>query len=237
MSRIATFVLFAILLSGTASAQEKTGFAGRPITNNLFSSTGNTLHQGEFTIGLGSVEYGITENVQLGTNLLLYIFQFYNADLKVSFINEEDRALAAGIGVGYFDLDVRDDEGSSVSTNFTALSPYVAYTMPVSQSTRLHLGAKYTYFNGDLEIDNAVELNASTSGTTVSAGVEHSLSNKTKFVGDLGYDIDFEGLRLGGGVLWGWDAFRLKLGLQYFSPKGYDGLVMPYIGLWWRFDG
>ncbi len=84
---------------------------------------------------------------------------------------------------------------------------------------------------------DAEQLNASASGTSVSAGLEHSVSNKTKFVGDLGYDIEFEGIRVGGGALWGWDSFRLKLGVQYFAPKGYKGLVLPYIGLWWRFDG
>ncbi|MCZ7557035.1 MAG: porin family protein [Bacteroidia bacterium] len=232
MKRIATLFLLTIFLAGSASAQEKTGFAGRPITNNLFAPTGNTLHQGEFTIGIGPVEYGITENVQIGTNLLLFILQYYNADLKVSFINTEERAFAAGVGVGYFNLKV-----FGADAGFTSFSPYIAYSMPVGPSTRLHLGANYTHFEADVDIDDAEELNASTEGTSVNAGIEHSLSNKTKFVGDLGYDIEFEGVRLGGGVLWGWDSFRLKLGLQYFSPKGYTGYVLPYIGLWWRFDG
>jgi len=100
----------------------------------------------------------------------------------------------------------------------------------------MHFSANYSYFDSDFSVDD-VEAEAATSGTSVAVGIEHGLSNKTKFVGDVGYDLDFEGLRVGGGVLWGWEVFRLKLGLQYFSPKGVGGLVLPYIGLWWRFDG
>lgn len=231
MKLLYTFALVLIMSAGPLMAQEE-GFAGRPITTNLSMSTGNTLHAGEFAVGLGPVEYGITENVQLGTNLLLFLFQYYNADLKVSLINTEENALALGLGVGYFDLNF---VGGDVT--FTSFSPYVAYSMPVGPKTRMHFSANYTNFSGDAEIDDAEDLSASVSGTSVAAGVEHSLSNKTKFVGDLGYDVEFEGVRVGGGVLWGWESFHLKLGLQYFSPKGYGGLVLPYVNLWWRFRG
>ena len=47
------------------------GFADRPITNNAFAPTGYSLHRGEFTVGIGPVAFGVTENVQVGTNVLL----------------------------------------------------------------------------------------------------------------------------------------------------------------------
>jgi len=234
MKRLAPLFVLALLLITSASAQEKTGFAGRPITGNLFGPTGNTLHQNEFTIGIGPVEYGITENLQIGTNLLLFILQYYNAEVKYSFINTEKQALAAGIGVGHFSLNAFTNNDDDLT--FTTISPFVAYSMPIGPVTRMHLSANYTNFSSTANIDDA-EASASVSGTSLTAGVEHSISNKTKFVGDLGYDLDFEGIRVGGGVLWGWDSFRLKLGLQYFAPKDVGGLVLPYIGLWWRFDG
>ncbi|MBR9974279.1 MAG: hypothetical protein KFF77_01740 [Bacteroidetes bacterium] len=231
MKLFCTVVLAAFFAASPLLAQEE-GFAGRPITSNLSMPTGNTLHAGEFSIGIGPVEYGITENIQIGTNLLLFIFQYYNADLKVSLIDTEKQALALGVGVGYFDLGF---VGGDLS--FTSISPYAAYSFPIASKTRMHLGANFTIFEGDGEIGEAEDLNASVTGTSVAAGIEHSLSNKTKFVGDVGYDIEFEGVRVGGGVLWGWEIFRLKLGLQYFSPKGYDGYIFPYVGLWWRFRG
>jgi hypothetical protein len=231
MKLFSTFVLLIAFAVSPLMAQEE-GFAGRPITSNLSMPTGNTLHAGEFSVGIGPVEYGITENIQIGTNLLLFIFQYYNADLKVSLIDTEQQALALGLGVGYFNLSVFNSD-----VNFTTISPYVAYTFPLSPKTRMHLAANYSHFESEANIDDAADLNASVSGTSVAAGVEHSLSNKTKFLADLGYDIELEGLRLGGGVLWGWETFRLKLGLQYFAPKGYSGYVFPYVGLWWRFRG
>lgn len=225
-------VLLLIALMDTVDAQEREGFAGRPITGNLSMPTGNTLNAGEFSVGIGPVEYGISDNVQIGTNLLLYIVQFYNADLKVSFINTERQAFAAGIGVGFFDLSVF----GAGDVSFTTLSPYLAYTTAIGPRTRMHFAGNYSHFSGDVDIEDA-DLEASTAGTSLSAGVEHSISNKTKFLGDVGYDLQFEGVRIGGGVLWGWEVFRLKLGLQYFAPKDFDGFVFPYIGLWWRFDG
>ncbi len=233
MRYILTALCLVFVMSSHAIAQ-KEGFDGRPITNNLSMPTGNTLNAGEFSIGIGPVEYGISDNVQLGTNLLLFIFQYYNADLKMSFIDTEKQAFAAGLGVGYFDLNALTDAGGSFS--FLSLSPYLVYTTAIGTKTRMHFSGNYSYFESDVDIDE-VEAEASTSGTSLAVGVEHSLSQKTKFVGDVGYDIDFEGLRFGGGVLWGWEVFRLKLGLQYFSPQGVGGLVLPYISLWWRFDG
>ncbi|MFZ1729097.1 MAG: hypothetical protein WBQ23_06985 [Bacteroidota bacterium] len=226
-----TVVIALVIMAFPLQAQQE-GFAGRPITTNLSMPTGNTLHDGEFTIGIGPLEYGITENVQIGTNLLLFILQYYNADLKVSLINSEQQALAVGLGVGYFNLGV-----FGADVNFTSLSPYVAYSTAMGPKTRLHLAANYTDFSGSASIDDTEELNASVSGTSLAAGLEHSVSNKTKFVGDVGYDLKFEGVRIGGGVLWGWETFRLKLGLQYFAPKGYNAYVLPYVGLWWRFNG
>lgn len=231
MKLLYTLALLVTLSASPLLAQEE-GFAGRPVTSNFSMHTGNTLHAGEFSVGIGPVEYGITDNLQIGTNLLLFIFQYYNADVKYSLIDTEQQALALGLGVGYFNLSVF---GSDVS--YTSISPYVAYSFPVGQKTRMHLGANYSSISGDVDIDDAEDLSASVSGTSVSAGIEHSLSNKTKILGDAGYDIEFEGMRVGAGVLWGWETFRLKLGLQYFAPKGYDGYVFPWVGLWWRFRG
>jgi hypothetical protein len=227
LSVMLTFTFLALPLH----AQED-GFAGRPITSNLSMPTGNTLHGGEFSVGLGPVEYGLSDNLQIGTNLLLFLFQYYNVEAKYSLIDTEKQALSIGLGVGYFDLGIL---GNDVS--FTSISPFIAYSMPMGEKTRLHLAANYTNFASDASVDDADDLTASVSGTSLAAGLEHSVSNRTKFVGDVGYDLEFEGLRVGGGALFGWETFRLKLGVQYFSPKGFKGYVFPYVGLWWRFRG
>lgn len=224
--------LFIIIMNLVVfNAFGEVGFTGRPITNNLAMSTGYTLHKSEFQVGIGSIGYGISENVQLGTNILLFLFQVPNAQLKISFNKSTTSAFAAGLNFFTFKLDVFDE-----STGFTSISPYLVYSTKMGDKTMLHLGAQYSIFSSDEDIEDA-DLNATTEGTSISAGLEYSISHKTKFLGEGGYDITFEGLRMGGAFLWGWEKFRLKLGVNYFKPKGFNSFTLPVIGLWWRFAG
>jgi hypothetical protein len=226
------FVVALVLLVSGSSAFAEEGFKGRPITNNVWQPTGYTLNKGEFMIGLGSIGFGITDNVQVGTNVLLFLFQYYNANAKISMIKTPTNALAGGIGFGYFNLDVFDVEAS-----FTSLSPYLAYSHNLGGNTNLHLVGQYSYFSSDSDIEDA-DAEETSEGTSVFGGVEYSFSHKTKFLGEAGYDITFEGFRLGGAVLFGWEKFRLKLGVGYYNPEGVDGgFTLPVIGLWWRFMG
>jgi hypothetical protein len=229
MKKTVAIVLTVLFVASPAFAE--VGFRGRPITNNLWMSTGYTLNRGEFIVGIGPIGFGVTDNVQVGTNILLFLFQFYNANVKVSLVEKADMALAVGLSLGRFDLAVFDSDAS-----FTTLSPYVSVSPKLSENTTLHLGGQYSYFSSDADIEDA-EAEASSSGTSVFAGLEYSMTHKTKFLVETGYDLTFEGMRLGGGVLFGWEKFRLKLGVSYFKPEGTDGFTFPHIGLWWRFMG
>jgi hypothetical protein len=225
-------IIFASLLVCFAfSTFAKKGFEGRPITSNITMPTGFTLNRGEFLVGIGSIGFGISDNVQVGTNVFLFILQDYNANVKISFIKTEDKAFAVGFKVHSFDLEVDDEE-----SGFTSLSPYAAFSTKVSRKTFLHLGGQYSYFSGPEDIEEAVA-KATSTGSSVYLGIEHSYSHKTKFLAETGYDFTFEGFRIGGAVLWGWKTFRLKLGVNYFKPKGTDGFVFPVLSLRWRFDG
>ena len=68
------------------------------------------------------------------------------------------------------------------------------------------------------DIEDA-EVSEIAKGTSFFAGLEYSFSRKTKFLTEAGYDTTFQGFRLGGAVLRGWDKFRLKLGINYFNPE------------------
>ena len=229
MKKILIVGLLYIFVSSSTLAQ--VGFQGRPIINNVQMPTGYMLNRGEFIVGIGSIGFGITDNVQVGTNLLLFLFQVYNANLKISFIKTESMAFGAGVDLHSFNLDVFD-----VETGFTSISPYVAFSTKMGDNTLLHLGGQYSVFSGDAEVDDA-EASATSRGTSVSLGIDHSFSHKTKFLAEGGYDVTFKGLRLGGAVLFGWEKFRLKLGVNYFKPKDMSGFTFPVIGIWWRFKG
>jgi hypothetical protein len=228
MKRYLLPFLLCLLLISSASAQ--TGFQGRPIINNISMPTGYTLNSNEFIVGLGPVGYGISDNVQLSTNILYFIFQVYNANLKVSLIKSRSQALAVGVQWYNFnwDLDDEDDVG------FTSLAPYAVFSTRVGSNTFWHVGGTYSYFSAEADIED-VEVTATTWGSRVYTGLEHSVSPRTKFLGELGYDLDFEGMVFAGAVLFGWEKFRLKLGVSYYKPEGSNGFTWPVIGLWWRF--
>lgn len=229
MKKIIIMATLLACLSFGASAEK--GFDGRPITTNVPMPTGFTLNRGEFLVGLGNIGFGISDRVQVGTNVLLYLLQDYNANLKVSFIKTENHALAVGFKVHRFDLDVYGEE-----SGFTSFSPFATFSTRVGRDTFLHIGGQYSTFSGDEDIEDAVATATST-GTSLSLGIEHCFSNRTKFLAETGYDATFEGFRFGGAVLWGWKSFRLKLGGKYFKPKGTEGFISPVISLWWRFNG
>ncbi len=217
--------------SVTSGLAAETGFKGRSITENVYMPTGFTLNQGEFKIGLGSVGYGISDRVQVGTNILLYLFQIYNANLKVEVLDSENLNVATGLTLNHFNPAVFDTE-----EGFSSFSPYVAVSPRLSERAVFHMTARYAYFSeeGDWDGDDITSI---VNGTSFLVGLEYSLSNKTKFLSETGYDSTFNGLRLGGAVLFGWEKFRLKLGITYFKPDDTPGFTFPVIGLWWRFNG
>lgn len=226
-----TLIICSIIVFLCSSTFAKDGFEGRPITNNISMPTGYTVNKGEFLVGLGPIGFGISDRIQVGTNILLFFLQDYNASLKVSLIKSDLKALAAGVKLHRFDLEV-----SNTDAGFTSISPFVTFSTKLSRDTALHLGGQYSYFSGEEDIEDAVA-SITSSGTSMYMGIEHSFSNRTKFLAETGYDFTFNGFRAGGAVLFGWEKFRLKLGVNYFNPENTDGYIWPVIGLYWRFDG
>ena len=234
MRSIIKISMIILILSSLVTAQKQDGFEDRPITNNLWMPTANTLHEGEFAVGLGPIAVGINKQFQLETNILLFLFQTYNINVKWNFYNDESFAMAAILDYRRMQLDALGNEDD---LPFNVISPSLALTKYLSKKTAIHLAAKYSYFGTDNDI-NDYKAEESSSGTEIMAGLDYSLSNRTKLMAEGGYDLTFKGVRTGIGVLFGWEMFRLKLGVSYFSPENSDtGYTFPNIGLWWRFKG
>ncbi len=226
--------LLILVMSSLLPADEQDGFKDRPITNNLWMPTAHTLHEGEFAVGLGPIAVGINEQVQIETNILLFLFQTSNINLKWTFYKDESFAIAAVLDYRRMELGALngDDEPA-----FSVISPSLAITKNISKKTSLHFGAAYSYFATDKDIAD-YKAEESSSGTEIMAGLDYSLSNRTKLMAEGGYDLTFKGAKAGIGVLFGWEMFRLKLGVSYFAPKSSTyGYTFPNVGLWWRFKG
>jgi hypothetical protein len=208
----------------------ETGFEGRPIVNSVGLPTGYTLDKREVILGLGNVVLGVTDRFQLSTNVLLYLVQLYNGALKYRIHKSETFNLAAGLEFNYLNIEASDEQ-----LKFSSISPFVVASFKASERLNIHLLGRLSEFSskGDME---DVELEGYLSGTTLMAGLEYSLSRRMKFLAEAGYDATFNGFHLGSAVLFGWDTFRLKLGVNYFRPEHYHpGVTLPVIGLWWRF--
>lgn len=224
-------VILGILIFAVTGIAAETGFQNRPIVNSVLMPTGSSLNKGEFMIGLGSIGFGISDHIQVGTNVILWLFQVNNVDLKVAIHKTENLAVAAGIGLDSFSLKV-----FGADAGFTSYTPYLAVSPRISDDLKIHFSARYALFKSSMDIEDS-ELTSTVEGTSVSAGLEYSFSNKTKFLAETGYDTTFKGVRMSGSVLFGWESFRLNLGVKYFRPENHRGFTMPVIGLWWRFGG
>ena len=222
-----------VLVFAASAAFAQVGFRGRPITNNVWMPTGYTLNGGEFIIGIGSIGFGLTNNIQLGTNILLFLFQDYNASLKISLIKSHSFALAGGVGFHHFSWNL----GGGGDINPTAITPYAVVSLGLGPRSHLHAGGEFYVWTEDLDLDD-IEAESSVTGTRIYGGLEHGMSDRTKFLIEGGYDLDFKGMTIGGAILFGWKTFRLKLGVSYYAPEAADtGFTLPVIGLWWRFAG
>lgn len=229
------FTITAFLLLIVTFLQAADGFKGRPITTNVWMPTGYTLHDCEFMIGFGSIAYGITEEAQLETNVLLDLLTLFNAGIKVNVLNDENGSLAVGAQYLHFNVNTFNLYNYSDDNKFIIdlISPYIGFTSILDEDWKVHIGGNYSYLMSDISIDS-IEVSGFFSGTSVSAGLEYSLSNKTKFLGDFSYDLTFKSIKPGGAVLWGWKTFRLKIGGGVIIHKSSLTFV-PVIDMWWRF--
>ena len=219
-------------LPGMGAQEAQAQFENRPLTSNAFTPTGYTLNQGEVTLGLGPIGFGLTDRVQVETNLLLWALQVYNADLKLAIVKTEKTALAVGITAARQSADFVDAE----DVPFKSYSPYISLSRRLGTNTLAHIGARRASFSNlaGRQIDDA-EPSGTATGTGIFGGIQHGIGIRTKLLGDVGYDTTFDGLRVGGAALFGWDTFRLKLGLSYSTAD--DGFVLPIVGFRWRFQG
>ena len=168
MKRLLVLVL--VVLFSMSSFVWADGFENQPIIKNVWTQTGNTLHKGEFSIGLSSyIGFGVTDNTQVGMNILKYLFQVYNADVKVNLQNTPNFAVAAGLEFDRFDADIFVDEDAEDDVAFTSFSPYLAISNRLSDNTWLHLSARHSFFDGEGDIDD-VEVEETFSGSSISSG-------------------------------------------------------------------
>ena len=142
-------------------------------------------------------------------------------------------SIAAGLRYDYFAMETY---GSNV--NYTFLSTYGAISHSIREKTKLHLSGQYSMYwnNNEADIRDA-EPSWISQGSYTALGMDINVTNRTKFVGELAYDFTYEGTRAGCAVLWGWEKFRLKFGINSYTYDSNYNFILPAFNIWWRFDG
>ena len=212
--KITLILTLALLNAVPASAR----FDRRPLTTALTVPTAYTLNEGEVAIGIGPVSYGLTQNIEVGTNLLL-LFLGVNAYGKLSLVEPAPGRMGYAVGGGFFNIDIGD------IASVTGIPVFASATRIIDGLNKLHFNAQVAYLSEDV----SDEATGSVSGTSVTAAIESQRTDMAILVGEAGYDLSFRSPILGGGVIFGWESFRLRLGATLLPD------VFPVIGLWWRF--
>jgi hypothetical protein len=209
------------------------GFKDRDILNVMSMPTAFALKKNEFIIGLGSVFYGISNHLQVGSNLLLFLLQDRNIMIKSNLYNTSKHSFAAGLRYDYFALKTY-----GINIDYTFLSPYCALSHSMSEKAKLHISGQYSmsWNSEDADIEDA-EPNWFSQGSNTALGMDINVSNRTKFVGELAYDYTYKGTRAGCAVIWGWEKLRLKFGINSYTYDNNGNIILPSFNIWWRFDG
>jgi len=206
-------------------------FDGRPITTNLSQPTGAVLNQGEILLGIGPVTFTLTDWLQIGTNVFEVLGGVYNVDLKARVAKTEPLAVAAGLKWASFRLKAGESD-----IDYSNVSPYLALSAKPSDRFTFHLGGRFANISGAVKVEDA-EYAPEAEGTMAFAGFDVDISEKTKFLGEFGYDKTFRVYRSGAGFLFGGKTIRFKIGFQYFQQHQSKGFTRLVTGLWWRFGG
>ena len=209
------------------------GFKNRNILNVMKMPTAFALKKNEFIIGLGSVYYGISDHLQVGTNLFLFLLQDRNVQIKVNLYNTSKYAFSTGLRFDDFQLLTFDNE-----TNYSSLAPYGAFSISMSETVKLHFSGQRSmvWTSENVDIDDATAT-WFVQGSNTACGIELSASHLTKFVGEIARDFTYERIRTGGAIIWGWEKLRLKIGLNSYLYKDGSKPIIPSFNIWWRFDG
>jgi hypothetical protein len=206
----------------------------KPITNNIWMSTAYTLNQNEFAIGIGPVNIGLTDRIQFGSNILMFLFQNYNANFKMNVYQTSKMAVATGLELNRYNLSVlkMDQE-----FRYNTVTPFLVISTMTGEYTNLHVSGRFDIFGTD-EYADRMRIGISTDQLMLMAGIEQIVSRRTRFLFESGYLVGDPGIQMSVGVLLSWTYFRLKLGVGYYNSKGErNGFTLPVIGLWWRFNG
>jgi hypothetical protein len=234
ISKLYGFAIGLMVLSAGLTAGLTGGSAafGSDRMNPLFSYTHLlpspfTLPAGRLALGTG-VAYGITDFLQVDTNLLADIYKFYNAEAKLALVDAPEFALA--LNVGYENFNYRDIDPTNPDVRVSSWLPGVVTAYEILPRLAMFTGANLNFTKTN--IDNS---GVRTSGYVTGARAEqdvswaynppsgkHSVGNVLS--GGLSYDFTYH--IYGVGFSHHWPGFHV--GIHYY-PNADKYRVQPIL--------
>ncbi len=243
MKKRSIFIVFLILIFYSIYADFRDD--EKPVWGML-NDTAYTLQGGEWNIDLwGPVNWGITDNLQIGTMFWIWFLQIPNLNLKFNLIPESAGLPAFSIGGSYSQfsimLPLTDSNGNKVDTKVNISWFNIGGYLTKQLTEKLYLSGGYIYngFNASSSVSTNDFLVFSLTGTGNASKILMDLiiesTKSTRFftegVLNLGNNLNFDA---GGGVEWAMgDIFRLKIGI--YVPVRENLIYLPFIDLHWRF--
>ncbi len=235
-SRTVVCALLGILLAATGLYAN---FSPNKYVEGLVQMpTAFTTNQGEWQLGFGPVTYGITDHIEIGTDLVNLLFGGFMVGAKVNLMKETHKVpFALGINAGYrsvlFGEELeRDSVTHYLSTGLT-LSRWLARVDSTTKGrVGFHLNCNYNF---QVAGPDTSSTRFRREGFNFGVGFDVFITTHTRIIVEGLTNLENFAPRGVVGVHWAWQNFNLKLGVG--GPGTADIPVYPQLGLYWRFGG
>ena len=152
-----------------------------------------TLPAGRFVLST-ELAYGITDFLQVGTNVVADLFKVFNAHVKVALLDFEGFALGATLGWQSFNY--RDFDSQSQDRQMTSLLPGLVTGIAVAPRVSISFGGNLSFLNQPI-LENGAPTSGYFRGATVETDIAWQYYRSRKgfknvLAGGLSYDFTYQ---------------------------------------------
>lgn len=185
-----------------------------------------TLRAGQLVLST-DLAIGITDFLQVGTNLISDFYRVFNANAKVALLDYEDFALAAT--GSWQSFNYRDIDSRAPDRRITSWMPGLVGSYAIAPAIAFSLGGNLNFTNQPID-NTGVPVSGFFRGAAVEADMSWLYYRSRKgfqnvLAAGVSYDFDYE--LFGFGVSHYFKAF--KLGVHYY-PNSTNNKFVPIIG-------
>lgn len=183
-----------------------------------------TLPAGKFFIG-SSAGIGITDFLQIETNVIADIYEIYNARAKLSLLDFP--GFAFGVYLGYQNVNLHDLANSNPSLRFNSWMPGGTLGIEILPNVAWFIGGNLFYTSTDLPSASTIQSSGFLQGSQIETDLSWAYNPHQNRIGNVlsagfTYNTTFE--FYGVGVSHHWRGFQL--GIHYY-PNASNLRVLP----------